>query len=340
MTVRVGINGFGRIGRQLLRTAWQWATGWHVVHINDLSGDAACAAHLLQYDSTHGRWSQMVEGSAHALHIGGEKIGFTGVATPQEVDWASYGVDVVVECSGQFKSVQALQPTLQKGVRLMVVSSPILDDAVLNVVMGVNDGLLDVTRQRIVTVASCTTNSLAPVLQVILRGIGIVRGSMTTVHCANNAQSVVDGYRSDWRRGRAASVSMIPTSTSAARTIGWIIPELAGKMDGMAIRVPLLHASLTDMALEVPRNTTVEEINGLLLAAAEGALQGILGYSTEPLVSIDYCNDRRSAVIDALSTRVIDGRHVKILAWYDNETGYCSRLVELLNRVVEQFGRG
>jgi glyceraldehyde 3-phosphate dehydrogenase len=249
-------------------------------------------------------------------------------------------VEIVVECTGQFKTVQALQPALQPGVRLIVVSSPILDDDVLNVVMGVNEGALDGMRQRIVTAASCTTNSLAPVLQVILRGMGIVRGSMTTIHCANNSQSVVDGYRSDWRRGRAASLSMIPTSTSAARTIGRIIPELAGKMDGMAIRVPLLHASLTDIALEVPRDTTVEEINGLLRAAAEGALHGILGYATEPLVSIDYCNDSRSAVIDALSTRVIDGRHVKILAWYDNETGYCNRLVDLLNRVVQQSGQG
>ncbi|MBF0184996.1 MAG: ArsJ-associated glyceraldehyde-3-phosphate dehydrogenase [Magnetococcales bacterium] len=340
MTVRVGINGFGRIGRQFMRTAWQKASGWQVVHVNDLSGDAACAAHLLQQDSTHGRWSVPVESQPGALQIDGQRIVLSQVPEQARIPWAEQGVELLLDATGQHKHVERLQPSLAHGVRTVVVSTPILDPAVLNVVMGVNEQAYDPQRHRIVTAASCTTNSLAPVVKVILEGLGIVRGSMTTIHCANNSQSVVDSYRSDWRRGRAASLSMIPTTTSAARAIGHIFPQLAGKIDGMAVRVPLLHASLTDMTFEVARATTEQEVNGLLQQAAEGTLSGILGFESRPLVSIDYSNDPRSAVIDALSTRVIDQTHVKILAWYDNETGYCNRLVELFNRIAARQGEG
>ncbi|WP_130471453.1 type I glyceraldehyde-3-phosphate dehydrogenase [Candidatus Magnetaquicoccus inordinatus] len=339
MTVRVGINGFGRIGRQVLRTAHTKAVGWRVVHINDVNADVDNAAHLLRYDSTHGRWDQEVRSTEETLSIGKQQISFSRWSSPQESAWDQQRVELLLECTGQYKGVQSLQPCLQQGVATVLVATPILHQSVLNVVMGVNEKLYDPHKHQIITAASCTTNSVAPVLRVILQALGVVRGSITTIHAANSAQNIVDGYRGDWRRGRAASISMFPTTTSAARTIGTIFPQLAGKMDGMAVRVPLLHASLTDLTLEVARPTSVAEVNALLQQAAQGELQGILGYSVEPLVSIDYSNESRSAVIDALSTQVIDQKLVKILAWYDNESGYCNRLVELINHVLAQKKR-
>ncbi|MBF0160768.1 MAG: ArsJ-associated glyceraldehyde-3-phosphate dehydrogenase [Magnetococcales bacterium] len=339
MAIRVGINGFGRIGRMVLRTAWQWpaGTGLEFVHINDLSGDPACAAHLLMHDSTHGRWSRPVESTPTQIVVDGQAIGYSMARTPQEVDWQQKGVEVLVECSGQFKSRQALQPYLDQGIKKVVVSSPMADPTVLHVVMGVNDHLYDPTRHAIVTAASCTTNCLAPVVQVILQKLGIRRASLTTIHSMNNTQGIVDQYRPDLRRARAANLSMIPTSTSAAQAIVHIFPELAGKIDGLAVRVPVLTASLTDMVFEVQRTTCVAEVNQWLQEAADGPLRGILGYETAPLVSVDYNNDSRSAIVDALATKVIDGTHVKVLAWYDNETGYTNRLVELLHAVAHSL---
>lgn len=335
MAIRVGINGFGRIGRMVLRSAWHQLGGLEFVHINDLSGDAAAAAHLLKYDSTHGRWERSVQSRPASIVVDGQEIGYSMAQTPAAAAWRSRGVELLLECSGQFKSMALLKPYFDQGIQKIVVSAPIYDPAVLNVVMGVNNTLYDPARHAVVTAASCTTNCLAPVVKVILENLGIHRASMTTIHCMNNTQSIVDQYRPDLRRARAATLSMIPTSTSAAQAIVQIFPELTGKMDGLAVRVPLLNASLTDMVFEVKRSTSVAEVNALLQAAAEGCLQGILGYESLPLVSIDYSNDTRSAIVDAHSTQVIDGTHLKVLAWYDNETGYANRLVELLHQVAQ-----
>ncbi len=337
MTIRVGINGFGRIGRMVLRTAWHPSSGLEFVHINDISGEPDCAAHLLKYDSIHGRWDRSVGSSSNSLIVDGRTIGYSMAETPDAAEWQSRGVDLLLECSGKFKTMAALQPYLDQGIKKIIASTPIRDPLVLNVVMGVNDPLYDPGRHTVLTAASCTTNCLAPVVKVILDHLGIQRASLTTIHCINNTQSIVDQYRPDWRRARASTLSMIPTSTSAAQAIVQIFPELAGKIDGLAVRVPLLNASLTDMVFEVKRPTSVAEVNGYLKAAADGPLQGILGYETAPLVSIDYTNDPRSAVIDALATKVIDGSHVKVLAWYDNETGYANRLVELVQKVAQSL---
>ena len=337
MAIRVGINGFGRIGRMVLRTAWQQSKGLEFVHINDIAGEPACAAHLLMCDSTHGRWQQSVESAPNHIVVDGQKIGYSMAKTPQEADWQRWGVELLVECSGKFKSREALKPYFDQGIKKIVVSTPISDPTVLNVVMGINDQRYDPTQHDIVTAASCTTNCLAPVVQIILQQLGIQRASLTTIHSMNNTQSIVDQYRPDLRRARAATLSMIPTSTSATQAIVHIFPELAGKIDGLAVRVPLLTASLTDMVFEVKRPTSVAEVNRLLKEAAHGPLKGILGYETVPLVSIDYNNDRRSAIVDALATKVIDGTHVKVLAWYDNETGYANRLVELLHALSQAF---
>ncbi|MEO5362938.1 MAG: ArsJ-associated glyceraldehyde-3-phosphate dehydrogenase [Magnetococcus sp. DMHC-8] len=334
MTIRVGINGFGRIGRLALRTAWQQTGELEFVHINDLSSEPTCAAHLLMHDSIHGRWNRTVESTAASLIVDGRTIGYSMAPTPADAAWHTRGVDLVLECSGQFKTLDALQPYLDQGIKKLVVSAPSADPAILNVVMGVNDHQYDPDRHTVVTAASCTTNCLAPVVKVIQEHLGIRRASLTTIHSINNTQGVVDQYRPDWRRARAAGLSMIPTSTSAAQAIVHIFPALTGRIDGLAVRVPSLNASLTDMVFEVARPTSVAEVNACLQMAAEGDLRGILGYEPAPLVSIDYRNDPRSAVIDALSTKVIDGTHVKVLAWYDNETGYASRLVELLSKVA------
>jgi glyceraldehyde 3-phosphate dehydrogenase len=254
------------------------------------------------------------------------------------VPWDELGVEVVLECTGAFRTIEKLSPYReQRGVRKVVVAAPVKDDQALNVVVGVNDDRYDPARHDVVTAASCTTNCLAPVVKVVHEGIGIARGSITTLHDLTNTQTIVDAPHKDLRRARAAGVSLIPTTTGSATAIGLIFPELQGRLDGLAVRVPLLNASLTDCVFEVARPTTVEEVNGLLRAAAEGPLAGILGYETRPLVSIDFKDDPRSAIVDAPSTMVTDGTQVKILAWYDNEWGYANRLVELA-RIVARSG--
>ncbi|MEO5349823.1 MAG: ArsJ-associated glyceraldehyde-3-phosphate dehydrogenase [Magnetococcus sp. YQC-3] len=340
MAIRVGINGFGRIGRTVLRAAWPRWQEMELVHINDISGEPATAAHLLSHDSAHGRWPHTVHATATHLVVDGHEIGYSMARTPAAIGWRERGVDLLLECSGKFRTLHSLQPVLDQGVQKIIVSAPIFDPAVPNIVMGINDHLYNPTRHAVVTAASCTTNCLAPVVQVILNNLGIQRGSITTIHSINNTQSIVDQYRPDLRRARASTLSMIPTSTSAAQAITHIFPGLNGKIDGLAVRVPLLNASLTDMVFEVLRPTSKTEVNTLFQTAAEGYLQGILGYEKLPLVSIDYSGDTRSAVIDALSTKVIDGTHVKVLAWYDNETGYANRLVELAQKVAHTLGAG
>lgn len=331
--IRVGINGFGRMGRLALRAAWGWPE-LQFVHVNELHADAATSAHLLTFDSVQRRWDHDVLGEGQTLTIDGTTLGHSSLAEPGAVAWDELGVDVVLECTGRFRTPQTLAPYYTRGVRKVVVAAPVKDDSALNVVVGINDDLYDPERHDLLTAASCTTNCLAPVVKVVHEGIGIARGSITTLHDMTNTQNVVDAPHKDLRRARAASQSLIPTTTGSATAIGLIFPELQGKLDGLAVRVPLLNGSLTDCVFEVARPTTVEEVNGLLRAAADGPLVQILGYEERPLVSADYTGDPRSGIVDALSTKVTDRTQVKILAWYDNEWGYANRLVELARTVA------
>ena len=329
MATRIGINGFGRMGRLALRAAWG-RPDLEFVQVNELHGDAATAAHLLTFDSVHGRWAHEASGDGDALVVDGRRLAYSAHAEPGAVPW---DVDVVLECSGRFRTRETLDPYFDRGVRKVVVAAPVKQGA-LNVVVGVNDHLYDPGEHDVVTAASCTTNCLAPVVKVLHEGLGIARGSITTLHDVTNTQTIVDAPHKDLRRARAASLSLIPTTTGSATAIGLIFPELQGKLDGIAVRVPLLNASLTDAVFEVARPTTVEEVNALLKAAADGPLEGILGYEERPLVSVDYKDDPRSGVVDALSTMVTDGTQVKVLAWYDNEWGYANRMVELAGAVA------
>jgi len=355
MSIRVGINGFGRMGRLLLREAWgfdpsmpqtlrlpagAWGRGeMEIVHLNEPRCDAATCAHLLAFDSIHGRWPVAVQASEAAIGIGDRQLSCSHGASPVEVDWAAHGVDVVIECSGKFRSRATLSPYFDAGVATIVVSAPVKEQDVLNVVMGVNDHLYDPAVHDIVTAASCTTNCLAPVVKVIHEAIGIRHGMITTIHNVTNTQTVVDGPHKDMRRARSALLNLIPTSTGSATAIGLIFPELQGKLDGVAVRVPLLNASITDCVFEVRRDTTVDEVNRHLGGAAQADLNGILGFETRPLVSSDFRSDRHSAVVDGLSTLVTGGTQVKILAWYDNETGYVNRMWELTQKVARSLTR-
>ena len=331
MTIKIGINGFGRMGRLTLRAAWDYPD-LQFVRINDPAADAATLAHLLNFDSIHGRWQHEARADGEALLIDGSRVELTRNREIGQTDWS--GCDVVIEASGKFKSSQALQPYLDQGVARVVVTAPVKEPGVLDVVVGVNDHLFDPAAHRIVTAASCTTNCLAPVVKVIHEGLGIRHGSITTIHSLTNTQTIVDAAHKDLRRARACGSSLIPTSTGSATAIASIFPELKGRLDGLAVRVPLTNASLTDCVFELERATTVDEVNALLRTASEaGPLEGILGYETRPLVSIDYKTDPRSSIVDALSTRVINGTQVKIYAWYDNEWGYVNRTAELALKV-------
>jgi glyceraldehyde 3-phosphate dehydrogenase len=326
MATRLAINGFGRIGRLALRAGWD-REDLQFVRVNEPNGGAETAAHLLTFDSVHGRWDRAAHGEPDTLTIDGAPLRFTETSDPARTRWEN--VDVVLECSGRHRTMASLDPYFERGVRKVIVAAPVKDPAALNVVVGVNDDRYDPARHHVVTAASCTTNCLAPVVKVIHEGIGILRGSITTLHDLTNTQTLVDAPHRDLRRARAAGLSLIPTSTGSATAIGLIFPELQGKLDGLAVRVPLLNASLTDAVFEVSRPTTVAEVNALLAAAADGPMTRILGYEERPLVSVDYRDDPRSSIVDALSTRVTDRTQVKVLAWYDNEWGYANRLVEL-----------
>jgi glyceraldehyde 3-phosphate dehydrogenase len=338
MSVRVGINGFGRMGRLALRAAWGWPE-LAFAHVNEVNGDAKTAAHLLTFDSIHGRWSEDVRGEDETLTVQGTALGYSVQAGPGDVPWGELGVEIVLECTGRFRTPELLDAYFRQGVRKVIVAAPVKQQA-LNVVIGVNDHLYDPERHHLLTAASCTTNCLAPVVKVIHESIGIRHGLITTLHDMTNTQTVVDAHHKDLRRARAANLSLIPTTTGSATAIGLIFPELDGKLNGLAVRVPLLNASLTDCVFEVARPTTVEEVNELLEAAATGPLAGILGYEPRPLVSVDFKDDPRSAIVDARSTMVTDGTHVKILAWYDNEWGYANRLVELARTVARSLPIG
>ncbi|WP_417683591.1 ArsJ-associated glyceraldehyde-3-phosphate dehydrogenase [Pseudidiomarina aquimaris] len=330
MTIKLGINGLGRIGRLALRLASE-RSDIEVVHLNDPGGNPETFAHLLEFDSVHGRWSGHVEAAANALVINDQTISLSQNKAIAETDWS--GCDIVLEASGKMKTVAVLNDYLAQGVKRVVVSAPVKEAGALNIVMGVNDDLFDPSQHRIVTAASCTTNCLAPVVKVLHEKVGIKHGSITTIHSITNTQTILDAPHKDLRRARACGESLIPTSTGSATAIIEIFPELKGRLDGHAVRVPLANASLTDCVFEVERETSVDEVNGLFAEAAAGDLKGILGYEKRPLVSIDYRTDPRSSIIDALSTRVINGSQVKVYAWYDNEWGYANRAVELVAKV-------
>ena len=331
----IGVNGFGRIGRLATRIARERQPAWQIGHINEPHGDADMCAYLYTYDSVHGRASEPASVSDAGLHLGAQGVPLSRHTSIEPADWQ--GCDVVWECSGKYRTVAQLEPYFAAGVKQVIVAAPIKTGA-LNVVVGVNHSRYQADRDRIITAASCTTNCLAPIAQVIHDTLGIRHGMITTMHCMTNTQSVVDKPSKDVRRARAASTNLIPTSTGSASTIGLIIPDLNGKLDGVAVRVPMLGASLTDCVFEVNRATTVAEVNAILAQASQSApLQGILGYEDAPLVSSDFRSDPRSSIVDANSTMVTGGTQVKIMAWYDNEMGYSQRMVDLTAYVLSQL---
>ncbi|MGE3918198.1 MAG: ArsJ-associated glyceraldehyde-3-phosphate dehydrogenase [Hyphomicrobiaceae bacterium] len=343
--MRVGINGMGRIGRLALRAAIggilrpeddpRGSNRLDVVHLNEIKGGAAATAHLLEFDSLHGRWRTPIAADGEdAISIAGKHLGFSAAADPADVPWGDLGCEIVLECTGRFLKPEQLEAYFRRGVKRVIVAAPVKDERVLNVVVGVNDGRYDPARHRLLTAASCTTNCLAPVIKVVHEAIGIRHGQITTIHDPTNTNVVIDAAHKDLRRARSAMLSLAPTTTGSATAIALIYPELKGKLDGHAVRAPVLNASLTDCVLELQHPTTVAEVNGLFAAAACGPLAGILGYETRPLVSADYCNDTRSSIVDAPSTLVTDGTLLKVYAWYDNEIGYVCRIVDLANIVI------
>ena len=333
MTVRVAINGFGRMGRLGTR-AWWGRDGYEIVAINDPAFTPEMAAHLIDFDTVHRRWDRPVGHTRDGILIDGREVLLTSHACPAENSWRGNDIDIVLECSGRFKTGAALQPYYDHGIAKVIVSAPVKEDGALNIVMGVNEHLYDPAHHHLLTAASCTTNCLAPVVKVVHEGIGIRHGSMTTIHDVTNTQTIVDGPHKNLRRARSALNALIPTSTGSATAIGLIYPELRGRLDGHAVRVPLLNASLSDCVFELERESTVEELNGLFRAAVNGPLTGILGFEERPLVSADFTGDPRSAIIDGPSTMVVNGTQAKIYAWYDNEWGYVNRMMELARYVA------
>ena len=338
--MKVGINGLGRIGRLALRAAVGAAerqaddpragNRLEVVHLNELKGGAAATAHLLAFDSVQGKWRADIRAEGEdTIRIDDRKLSFSSHATAAEIPWGDLGVDVVLECTGKFITPETLQGHLDRGAKRVIVAAPVKTGGVLNIVVGINHAAYDPARDHIVTAASCTTNCLAPVVKVVHENLGIRHGQITTIHDPTNTNLVVDAPHKDLRRARSSLLSLAPTTTGSATAIALIYPELKGKLNGHAVRAPVLNASLTDCVFELQRATTVEEVNALFKAAAEGPLAGILGYEERPLVSVDYARDTRSSIIDALSTMVTDGTLLKVYAWYDNEMGYACRMVDL-----------
>lgn len=343
----IGINGMGRIGRLALRAALGGVDRdpsdrradkrLAVAHVNEIKGGASATAHLLEFDSIHGRWRgpRGLERD-DAFVVGETPIGFSAKADPADIPWGDLGCDIVLECTGKFLKPDQLDGYFRRGVKRVIVSAPVKDAAALNIVVGVNDGLYDPARHRLLTAASCTTNCLAPVVKVIHEAIGIRHGQITTIHNPTNTNVVVDAPHKDLRRARSAMNSLQPTTTGSATAIALIYPELKGKLNGHAVRAPVLNASLTDCVFELRRAVTEAEVNALFEAAAAGPLAGILGIEHRPLVSVDYANDTRSSIVDALSTMVTDGTMLKVYAWYDNEMGYACRMVDLAAIVQDQ----
>jgi glyceraldehyde 3-phosphate dehydrogenase len=344
--MRVGINGMGRIGRLALRSAMGGVyrpeidprrdNRLEIVHVNELKGGIAATAHLIEFDSIHGRWNTAIgiDGGT-AITIANKRLGFSDAGNPGDVAWGDLGCDIVLECTGKFLKREQLQAYFDCGVKRVIVAAPVKDGSALNIVVGVNDGLYEPSKHKLLTAASCTTNCLAPVVKVVHEAIGIRHGQITTIHDPTNTNVVVDAPHKDLRRARSAMLSLQPTTTGSATAIALIYPELKGKLNGHAVRAPVLNASLTDCVFELARPTTAEEINALFKSASESTLAGILGFETRPLVSADYTNDSRSAIVDALSTMVTDETLLKVYAWYDNEMGYACRMVDLANLVQE-----
>ena len=330
---RIAINGLGRIGKLLLRELTDTGAGGEIVLLNDPIGDARQHALLMEFDSVHGRWPTPVSAAQEALVLNGRTVPLTHERSIDALPLARMGVDMVIDCTGVFRTAAKVAPYYTAGVRKVVVSAPVKEDSALNLVYGVNQHLYDGS-QALLSAASCTTNCLAPLVKVIHEALGIRHGSITTIHDATNTQTIADRPSADLRRARSALTNLIPTTTGSATAITLIYPELKGRLNGHAIRVPLLNASFTEGVFEVARPTTAEEVNALFAAAAEGPLSGILGFETRPLVSSDFTNDRRSAIVDGPPTMVIDGTQVKVCAWYDNEWGYACRLADIARMVA------
>ena len=343
--MKIGINGLGRIGRLVLRAALggilrdskdQNADArLEIMHLNEVSGGANTAAHLLEFDSVHGRWRADIESDESSITVDGRRMSFSSSEQPASVDWGAYGCDMVLECTGRFRTPEKLAEYFTKGVQKVLVAAPVQDGQALNLVYGINDHLYNPVKHNIVTAASCTTNCLAPLVKVIHESIGIQHGQITTIHDPTNTNVIVDASHKDLRRARSAMTSLMPTTTGSAKAIGLIYPELKGKLNGHAVRAPVLNASLTDAVFELARPTSAQEVNALFAEAANNELVGILGYEERPLVSADYVNDTRSSIIDAASTLVTDGTMLKVYAWYDNEMGYACRMVDLAKRMVD-----
>jgi glyceraldehyde 3-phosphate dehydrogenase len=338
--MKVGINGMGRIGRLALRAALGAAerpgddpcagNRLDVLHLNELKGGAAATAHLLAFDSVQGKWrADIAAENERNIRINERRLSFSTHGTATEIPWGDLGVDVVLECTGKFLTPETLEGHLRRGAKRVIVAAPVKVGGILNIVVGINHERYDPAKDRIVTAASCTTNCLAPVVKVVHENLGIRHGQITTIHDPTNTNQVVDAPHKDLRRARSAMLSLAPTTTGSATAIALIYPELKGKLNGHAVRAPVLNASLTDCVFELQRATSVEEVNALFAAAARGPLAGILGYETRPLVSADYARDTRSSIIDAPSTMVTDGTLLKVYAWYDNEIAYACRMVDL-----------
>lgn len=345
--MKVGINGMGRMGRLALRAAFGGVqrplddprrdNRLEVIHVNEIKGGAAATAHLLEFDSMHGRWHTSFEvDGERGLAVGGTYLGFSAAASPGDVAWGDLGCEMVLECTGKLLKPEQLQAYFDRGVKKVIVAAPVKDERALNLVLGVNDHLYEPAVHHLLTAASCTTNCLAPVVKVVHESIGIRHGQITTIHAPTNTNVVVDAPHKDLRRARSAMLSLQPTTTGSATAITVIYPELKGKLNGHAVRAPVLNASLTDCVFELKRTTTEAEVNALFHEAAKGSLAGILGYETRPLVSADYCNDTRSSIVDAPSTMVTDGTLLKVYAWYDNEVGYVCRMIDLARMVIER----
>jgi glyceraldehyde 3-phosphate dehydrogenase len=330
---RIALNGLGRIGKLVLRNLIDAGAGDDLVLLNDPAGDPEQHALLMEFDSVHGRWLTPVSHAPGTLVLNGQPIRLTQEKTIEALPLAELGVDIVIDATGVFKTAAKIAPYYAAGVKKVVVSAPVKEDSALNLVYGVNHHLYDGS-QSLITAASCTTNCLAPVVKVIHEALVIRHGSITTIHDVTNTQTIVDRPAKDMRRARSALLNLIPTTTGSATAITLIYPELKGRLNGHAVRVPLLNASLTDCVFEVERPTTAEEVNALFKAAAEGPLKGILGYEPRALVSSDFTNDPRSSIIDAQSTMVINGTQVKVYAWYDNEWGYACRLADIARMVA------
>jgi len=330
--MKIGINGFGRIGRNILRAA-QGRDEFDVAVINDIT-DAGTLAHLFKYDSTYGLYPGEVEAGDGQLVIDGKAIPITSERDPAKLDWGKRGVQVALECSGLFNNADAGAYYLESGVKKVLFSAPAKGDGIFTVVLGVNSDKYDPARHHLVSNASCTTNCLAPVVKVLHEKFGVQCGLLNTIHSYTNDQRILDQPHKDLRRARAAGLSMIPTSTGAAKAIGLVMPELAGKLDGFSIRVPTPTVSIVDFTATLEKSTSVEEVNDAFREAAVGALEGILGYSDEPLVSMDYKGDPRSSIVDGLSTAVTGGNMVKVLSWYDNEWGFSNRMVDVTGTLL------